>query len=136
MTQEQKELLKDLCARLPYRVKVQIKDVGKIYEICTLEEIDCSDEEMSVAVKHENGEMAGYDFDLAKPYLFPLSSMTKEQKEEFNSYFASVPYYGDNIHIPYYFVESLINFYNKHHLDWRGLIPKGLANDATGLNIY
>jgi hypothetical protein len=62
--------------------------------------------------------------------------MTEEQKEEFNLYIASVPYYGDNIHIHYYSVESLIEFYNKHHLDWRGLIPMGLAIDATGLNIY
>ena len=83
MTQEQYNknlLLKDLCSRLPYKVKVEIKNVCKI---CTLEEIDCSDEEMSVAVKHENGELAGYDFDLAKPYLFPLESMTEEQEKEF-----------------------------------------------------
>jgi hypothetical protein len=31
---------------------------------------------------------------------------------------------------------NLIDFYNKYHLDYRGLIPKGLAIDATGKNIY
>ena len=25
---------------------------------------------------------------------------------------------------------------HKNHFDYRGLIPMGLANDATGLNIY
>ena len=118
MTKEDKELLlKDLCGRLPYDVFVNINDIK-----CILQPHDISD-------------LIKCDTDI-KPYLFPLSSMTEEQKEEFNSYFASVPYYGDNIHIPYYSVELLIDFYNKHYLDWRGLIPKGLAIDATGLNIY
>ena len=74
MTQEEKDLLlKDLCARLPYGVKVQ----GYSYEddvetIETLREID-SDGYMSTlecdTLKH-----------IAKPYLFPLSSMTEEQR--------------------------------------------------------
>jgi hypothetical protein len=28
------------------------------------------------------------------------------------------------------------DWFNKNHFDHRGLIPMGLANDATGLNIY
>jgi hypothetical protein len=32
--------------------------------------------------------------------------------------------------------EFEVDFYNKHHLDWRGLIPMGLAIDATGKKIY
>ena len=74
MIQKQKDLLlKDLCARLPYGVKVQ----GYSYEddvetIETLREID-SDGYMSTlecdTLKH-----------IAKPYLFPLSSMTEEQR--------------------------------------------------------
>ena len=124
MTQEQKDLLlKDLCARLPYKVKVQIKNVSKI---CTLEEIDCNSDEMSVAVKHENGELNGYDFDLAKPYLFPLSSMTEEQKTSHNFLKHSV--YANPI--------KLVDWYNKNHFDYRGLIPMGSAIDATGKNIY
>lgn len=125
MTQENKELLiKDLCARLPYGVWIERKLKScKFGAKCMLN-------------AHDINAIERGQYDFCKPYLFPLSSMTEEQKEECNSYFASVPYYGDNIHIPYYFVELLIDFYNKHHLDWRGLIPKGLANDATGLNIY
>ena len=140
MIQEQKDLLlKDLCMRLPYKVKVEIKNVSKI---CTLEEIDCNDDEMSVAVKHENGELSGYDFDLAKPYLFPLSSMTEEQKEELSLIACDLNdsdtwRNGNIIYIDNsYQLNELLNFYHKNHLDYRGLISLGLAIDATGLNIY
>lgn len=116
MTQEQKDLLlKDLCARLPYGVKVQ----GYSYEddvetIETLREID-SDGYMSTleceTLKH-----------IAKPYLFPLSSMTEEQKIELTCIIDSD--------------YARIDWFNKKHFDYRGLIPMGLANDATGKNIY
>ena len=136
MKQEDKDLLlKDLCARSPYGVKCRVYNdtyiktlsgvlSGNVYNQLYFIELDWKDCNGFVDVRY------------CKPYLFPLSSMTEEQKKEFNSYFASVPYYGDNIHIPYYSIELLIDFYNKHHLDWRGLIPMGLANDATGKNIY
>ena len=131
-------LLKDLSARLPYKVKVEIKNVSKI---CTLEEIDCSWEEMSVAVKHENGELAGYDFVLAKPYLFPLSSMTEEQKHEYNTLRHEAPVchyeWGDMVEeVELYDTVKSINWCYKNHIDINTLIPIGLANDATGLNIY
>ena len=29
-----------------------------------------------------------------------------------------------------------MNFFNSHHIDYRGLIEKGLAIDATGLDVY
>lgn len=133
MTQEQYNknlLLKDLCSRLPYKVKVEIKNVCKI---CTLEEIDCSDEEMSVAVKHENGELAGYDFDLTKPYLFPLENMTEEQEKEFALLQTSPGQEG------FLYVWNCVNMMKwliENNFDYNGLIPRGLANDATGKNIY
>jgi hypothetical protein len=33
-------------------------------------------------------------------------------------------------------LNELVDWCNKNHLDWRGLIPMGLANDATNLNVY
>lgn len=128
MTQEQKDLLlKDLCARLPYGVKVQAYSYEDDVEtIETLREID-SDGYMSTiecdTLKH-----------IPKPYLLPLSSMTEEQKREFDismdmGYAAA---YNAEINC----ANRMIDFFNKYHLDYRGLIPMGLANDATGLNIY
>ena len=129
MTQEEKDLLlKDICGRVPYNVKISIND-----RIETLQGINVLD---NVA---EYGSFLSCDIEDIKPYLFPLSSMTEEQKEKFNSFFASVPYYGDNEHehvVPYYFVELLIDFFHENHIDNNSLIPKGLAIDATGLNIY
>lgn len=29
-----------------------------------------------------------------------------------------------------------VDYLNKNHFDYRGLIPMGLAEDATGKNIY
>lgn len=123
-------LLKDLCSRLPYKVKVEIKNVCKV---CTLEEIDCSDEEMSVAVKHENGELAGYDFDLAKPYLFPLESMTEEQDKEFALLQTNA---GKEGFLYVWNCANMMKWLIENNFDYNGLIPNGLANDATNLNIY
>lgn len=139
MKQEDKELLlKDISARLPYRICVEHTSGfrGILHDITvyfTYNEDNTIKDYLCYTNFFKN-EPCKIEF--FKPYLYPLSSMTDEQKEECHSYFDSGPYYGDNIHIPYFFVESLIDFYNKHHLDWRGLIPKGLAIDATGLNIY
>lgn len=32
--------------------------------------------------------------------------------------------------------KNVFDWYNKNHIDYRRLIPMGLAIDATGLNIY
>ena len=128
MTQEDKELLlKDLCARLPYRVKVQ----STFY--------NCD----GTIWKYENeiltAGLLGYPITRYKLYLFPMSSMTDEQKEEYYILCDFVPTYhhevGDIIEDAYDNWES-IDYLNAHHFDYRGLIEKGLAIDATGLNIY
>lgn len=122
MTQEDKELLlKDLCARLPYGVKVQstfYKCDGTIW-------------------KYENEILTAglleYPITRYKPYLFPLSSMTEEQKKEESSF---DPFKTDEVKTLGDWAICLVEFYNKHHFDYHGLIEKGLAIDATGLNIY
>ena len=115
MKQADKDLLiKDLCGRLPY---------GVILNCCNIvgEKLIAIDE--NGLINHD------YDIDEVKPYLFPLPSMTEEQIKEFNSITQKCStYIGKSI--------LLTDFCNKHHIDYRGLIPKGLAKDATGLNIY
>ena len=126
MTQEDKELLlQDLCGRLPYGVKMNhiadtennpIALVGIAKTMITLES----------SAGYETSDIEDYI-----PYLFPLSSMTEEQ-------------YGEYTDMGYSVTErwwSMANYHqidwcNKNHFDYRGLIEKGLAIDCTGLNIY
>ena len=114
MTLENKELLlKDLSARLPYKPIVHIHD------------IDVIDYDNYLYPDYLEKMMS--DSITLKPYLFPLLSMSKEQEQE--------EYEICKYYIPGY-ESNLIDFYNKNHFDYRGLIEKGLAIDATGLNIY
>ena len=140
MKQEEKELLlKDLCGRLPYEVKCNI---SRKNENCvksrTIDSIlDC----------HWLSECKS-DFYEIKPYLFPLSSMTEEQRNELKSLLRPSVLksldedYKDNEDIEFPTLISAnpsvveIDFYHKNHFDYRGLTEKGLAIDATGLNIY
>lgn len=64
-----------------------------------------------------------------RPYLFPLSSMTRQQKAELAMLVVGV----EDI-FKSFLIE--VEFYHKNHIDYRGLIEKGLAIDATNLNIY
>ena len=129
MTQEQKDLLlKDLCGRLPYGVKIQCGDY-----LFTFDE-----EHMGIGLLYTDFNrnplespkiiLSGcyYGEDI-KPYLFPLSNMTEEQRKEYHELLYN-PKHGINI--------DYFDWCHKNHLDCRGLIPKGLAIDATGLNIY
>ena len=143
MTQEDKELLiKDLCARLPYRIKASYygaeeeREIWDEIESVTLDGyVDIG--QYSLSIEH------------IKPYLFPMSSMTDDQCCDF--YYRFVENETDyNDFKKYYFDGCLwhkiltsindccdiIDWFNKNHFDYRGLIEKGLAIDATGLNIY
>ena len=115
MVQENKELLlRDLCARLSYFTKVQIKN-----EIVTLDSI-CDDDGYHFNFIGDDRE--GVNIENIKPYLFPLSSMTDEQEKE-----------CQQIKHSYYFDDDsfvLFDWYNKNHFDYRGLIERGLAIEA------
>ena len=132
MTQEEKQLLlKDLCARMPYGVKVHVGDDWAM----TLRQIDykcfceCWENEY---IKNNSRWML--------PYLRPMSSMTEEEKrelaeeqkkdEELFLYIIHKSQEGDDsllgTAIPHYAED----WANKNHFDYRGLIPMGLALEA------
>ena len=136
-------LLRDLCARLAYGVKIQVPyDIYSGYYTETVWTID-NDKPFYV---NDRG------IEYIKPYLFPLSSITKEMMEEPNIYgffkyrdtIANVGHLESKDGVSeeiytYIDIESisvLMEFFHSHHIDYRGLIEKGLAIDATGLNIY
>lgn len=128
MTREDKKLLlRDLSARLPYGIKFLRESWN--YEW---------DQELSVIEVLEDIDKDGYinntkvyDVGDIKPYLFPMSSMTEEQSKVYHELINGM--FGTSALINF---EVLTNFFNANHLDYRGLIKKGLAIDATGLNIY
>lgn len=128
MTQEEKDLLiKDLCAMLPYhtRVKVWLKDG--------------TTEEGALDLEHNYGDVLrdAFYYDKIvkiKPFLFPLSSMTEEEKEEYCQLQQRVIYNSKGVINED--VTKYINWCYKKHLDINNLIPMELAIDATGLNIY
>ena len=128
MTREQKDLLfKDLSARLPYHVKVKV----------WLK--DGTTEEGFLDLEHNYADVLRNAFyynkikDI-KPYLRPMSSMNKEELREYNYLYAERENNNEWDDIEQY--SDLIDWFNAHHFDYRGLIEKGLAIDATGLNIY
>ena len=131
MKQEEKHLLlKDLCARLPYGIKASY--YGAEEECETWDEI----EGITLDGYVDIGQYT-LPIERIKPYLFPLSSMTEEEETQLNDTLIQLELDALNDEIEHHKVaEFEIDFYNKNHLDYRGLIENGLANDATGLNIY
>ena len=120
---EKNLLLQDLCARLPYGVKCQIEEFGENF--FTLK---------SINIDYENGHLLTFEEKIndlpvevylseVKPYLFPLSSMTEEQRKEWQSLMIK-----DSYGILYYTIESY-GYLIKNNFDYRGLIPKGLSID-------
>ena len=151
MTQEDKELLlKDLCARLPYEIK-GIR-IYKPEEVVTLNEII---PRCKMNPNIGNGLFCELGFDKIsdfctitefKPYLFPMSSMTDAEQEELTQehrkdemlYIECLERAakGDNSIRGKVITHYAMDWCNKNHFDFRGLIPLDLAIDATGLNIY
>ena len=128
MTQEDKELLlKDLCARLPYNVicQVEFRENGKYNSKVMLLSGIFTDEAYFTT---KGGSIYSNEY---KPYLFPLSSMTEEQSKVYHELINGM--FGTSALINF---EVSTDFFNANHLDYRGLIKKGLAIDATNLNIY
>ena len=138
MTQENKELLlKDICARLPYDVKVLYDN--KVYNI---DYVSGTYEE----IKLDDRFNYTLNISVVKPYLFPLSSMTKEQLFEVQEIMGKNEIEiedgflhildSDRNTISYLEILALLEWFYKNHFDINGLIEKGLAIDATNLNIY
>ncbi len=154
MTQEDKELLlKDLSGRLPYGVFC----VGTTYELD-----DDGERYIPVEVKDTLTEIHNYKLETAfvrlglvssckletvKPYLRPMSSITEEEKEKIKNISDAEEVTSDSIcylegdtledymsEIPFILCYNIIAWLLENHFDFMGLIPKGLAVEATPEN--
>jgi hypothetical protein len=126
MTQEEKDILiKDLSARLPYGVMLKTDNVFPQ----KLEGITFDKDTFLISVS--DGAFT-LDWMTFRPYLYPLSSMTEEQKKEY----AHILVMSSNLDYSQLLGITVEDWFNKNHFDYRGLIPKNLGIDATGLNIY
>ena len=159
-------LIKDLSARLPYGVKIVIQDTFKystvlreyhVLEISNFSDIFCFnykkfDKSMKKAMRERPNDI------VIKPYLFPMSSMTEDQAKELSILYGIKDILSIKITDEYIdfevdagfgdvdtrtiwydeIVSSIETFdwLNKNHFDFRGLIKKSLALDATNLNVY
>lgn len=117
MTQEQKQLLlKDLCARLPYGVEIQVKDWAVL------------DTELEIG----HIDRLQYDEIEPKPYLRPMSSMTEEERNEYE--LLANHCMCTSLSFAHLETQELIDWLNKNMFDYRCLIEKGLAIEVTKEN--
>lgn len=145
MTQKDKDLLlKDLCARLPYGVKIALKNNGSYHHDNVAKKGDITIDRLKgftgsyFSIYHNNLlDWDWYDDDIdiedIKPYLYPMSSMTEEQKEEYRKVceldteiLSKHPMDGT----PFPALYNSQDWLNKNHFDYRGLIERGLALEA------
>lgn len=128
MTQgeDKKLLFIDLCSRLPYhvRLKIWLKDG--------------TTEEGFLDLEHNYADVLRDAFyynkiiDI-KPYLRPLSSMTEEEHQDWIKY-SKADYDCEFKPEPTFSLEGChlsIDWLNAHHFDYRGLLEKGLAIEAS-----
>lgn len=152
MTQEDKDLLlKDLCARARYKVKICVPKGIRININGKIKEQDLVDTVYGVIFYNDgpkivtpqnfsfldkNGiyNFGGWTVEVVKPYLRPMSTMSSKERRELRQWGSlcmtekdvveDVGIYGAIHSIP------AIDWLNAHHFDYRGLIGKGLALEA------
>lgn len=117
MTQEEKDLLlKDLCARLPYNVVIRCTDNDTDYKCFLTTDI----------LNELLHNIEYYDY---KPYLRPISSMTEEEADEWEKA-SNMKFDMEDGFVDIYDAHLSIDWLDKNHFDYRGLIEKGLALEA------
>ena len=168
MTKENKELLlKDLCTRLPYGVRGRVKadatvphayDMNGFPEETTfdvdveLQRIDVNTDEIFVSTFDDNEDLGNYIEECQiegspwvieefKPYLRSLSSMTEEERDEFedeSNYWLFVNEDGEIFPMGRLTdsdqfecgILSGLKYLLENHFDYHDLISKGLALEA------
>lgn len=114
-------LLKALCGYSPYGVKCHFK-YGTAEDVIILK---CIDGDTARFNYGWHGEFhVTVEPKYIKPYLRPMSSMTEEEKKQYQILTPIVEVVFE------YDASRLIDWLNKNMFDYRGLIEKGLALEA------
>lgn len=142
MNQEEKQiLLKDLSARLPYGVKCKILETDETKILASIN----YDGENTLFDFWEDERKIQYEYQLYlsefKPYLYPLSSISNVIIDEI---YSNTGVYDIDVDSPVHIevgttfedLTKIFDILHKHHIDYQNLIQKGLALDATGMNVY
>ena len=116
--QDKQLLLKDLSARLPYGVFVHTWYDKPLDIKCTGMDLYTN----TINLDIPDDDNAKVYIDNCKPYLRPMSSMTDKEKD-YVIHLADLPCAAQ-------ICEKKVDFFLSHHIDWRGLLPKGLALPA------
>ena len=143
MKQEDKDLLlQDLCARIPYNFQIlcgqnTYKCIGVLQQI---------NDEGDWEWRLDTDCTTPIPFHCCKPYLFPLTEeildkATEESNKLYRELICIDSIYKENndikvLQLQAQLKSSVIKYFHIHHIDYNGLIEKGLAIDVTELNIY
>ena len=138
MTQEDAKLvLKDLCARLPYGVRVFVSgdDFDNYQYPYLLTAVSKFGQDIFCKIYSPIYTPLGCpDIENVKPYLRSMSSMTEEEQRTLDSMCNGVEMVSRLSGLKMF--DKAFVWLNENHFDYRGLIEKGLAIDATGLDVY
>ena len=126
-----KLLLKDLSARLTFGVKIQkVNEPESAYRLYSINtntgELKFTTFEGDSLSMGDGGYLARVGKLRFKPYLRSMSSMTDEEKLMYEGLMIGT----DNVS----YILDVIDWLNKNHFDYRGLIEKGLAVKVTKEN--
>ena len=137
-------LIEDLSARLPYGIKIDLHGIrGTLHNIYILHQYKENQIYKLIGEVDFFNDGNFINIENFKPCLFPLSSITEEQYNELKHlhYFDNCAHsctFGKTFRIEYIktFSKLLLKWLLEHRIDINGLIPLGLAIDATNLDIY
>lgn len=129
-TQDKELLLKDLCARLPYKVIVHIKLNHNIHnlEYNSLLHGFMLNENVGISQLDGYTKFINLNEDEVKPYLRPMSSMTEKEFKEYHNMLIDVDNSGL---MNQKLITKIVDWLDEKMFDHRNLIPKGLALEAS-----
>lgn len=137
MKQEDTQLLlKDLCTRLPFGICANLPNHHLVSHKYVIDDINAHNGWTNGLLDCAGRiQIYGAKIEDIKPYLRPMSSMTEEEKKKYNDIVKNtIDFYDCAKSEEVSFFITPIDYLNSIHVDYRGLIPKGLAIEVTKEN--